>query len=85
MKKKELLNIVKKRIVKDYPEFEKIEPIQETISTAISKLSKKLGITGKKKKENVYAFIYIRNRPFRSILRITINANGKIIKISHSK
>ncbi|MCK4523796.1 hypothetical protein KAU15_02620 [candidate division WOR-3 bacterium] len=85
MKKKELLNIVQKRITRDYPEFEKIKPIQETISTAISKLSKKLGITGKKRKENVYAFVYIKNRPIRSILRITIDANGKIIKISHSK
>ena len=85
MKKKELLSIVQKQVIKDYPEFENIKPIQEDVSTAISRLSKELDITVKKKKENVYAFIYIRNRPFRSILRITINANGKIIKISHSK
>lgn len=85
MKKKELLNIVQRRMIKDYPEFENIKPIQETVSTAISKLSKKLGITGKRKKENVYAFIYIKNRPIRSILRIVIDKSGKIIKISHSK
>ncbi len=85
MKKKELLNIIQNKVIKDYPEFRKIKPIQETVSTAISKLSKKLDIIGKKKMESVYAFIYIKNKPIRSILRIVIDENGKIIKISHSK
>ncbi len=85
MKRKELLSIVQNRIIKDYSEFKKIKPTHETISTAVSKLSKKLNIVSKRKIGNIHAFIYVKNKPFRSILRITIDENGKIIKISHSK
>ncbi|MFO8061854.1 MAG: hypothetical protein R6U31_02890 [bacterium] len=86
MKQNELTRLCEERIRAEFPEFSDIEPRIETIDTDVKKYSKQLGrqFTGGDKK--MYGYVYEKHiNDFKKILRIVIDENGNIIKITHSK
>ncbi|MDY6788168.1 MAG: hypothetical protein SVK54_08610 [candidate division WOR-3 bacterium] len=86
MKENELKKLCGEKVRSDFPEFIDIEPTIETIDTDVKKYSKQLGrqFTGGEKK--IYGYVYEKHvNNFKKILRIVIDENGNIIKITHSK
>ena len=86
MKVNELKKLCEAKIKSDFPEFSDIEPRIETIDTDVKKYSKRLGRKFTEGKKKIYGYVYEKHvHDFKKILRIVIDENGNIIKITHSK
>lgn len=86
MKENELKQLCDEKVRSDFPEFSDIEPKTETIDTDVKKYSKHLGSEFTADGKNIYGFVYEKHiNDFKKILRIVIDENGNIIKITHSK
>lgn len=86
MEQNELTKLCKEKIRSDFPRFSDIEPRIESIDTDVKKYSKQLGRQFPAHDKRIYGYVYEKSiNGFKSILRIVIDENGNIIKITHSK
>jgi len=83
---KQIDKIIEKLINNKFIEFKDIKPKIKKESKAVKYYSKILNTKIIPKKEDVFSYTYIKKyKDFNKILRITIDSNGKIIKISYNK
>lgn len=86
MNKKELKNLVDKIVKEKYEEYSEIKPTIKEIKTETEILQKKLKMKVKPVEEKLYSFVYLLDKkPFKKILKITVDENGNIKKIVESK
>ncbi|MDI6701281.1 MAG: hypothetical protein QME48_08675 [bacterium] len=86
MNKKELKNLVDKIVKEKYEEYSEIKPSIKEIKTETATLQKKLKIKIKPIERKLYSFVYLLDKkPFKKILKITVDENGNIKKIVESK
>lgn len=86
MNKKELKNIVDKYVEENYREFFEMKPKIKEIDTEIETFQKKLKIKAKPIKRKLYSFVYVKNeKPFKKILKLTVDESGNIIKVVESR
>lgn len=73
-------------VKKNAKEFYNLVPSVKNISTDTKEYSKKLDLEFEKEKRKIVSFTYIlETPPFKKILILTIDSDGKIIKVSKSK
>ncbi|MEO0234614.1 MAG: hypothetical protein ABIN11_05955 [candidate division WOR-3 bacterium] len=86
MNKKELKNIVNEYVEKNYKEFFELKPKIKEIDTDIESFQKRLKIKAKPVKQKLYSFVYVKDeKPFKKILKLTVDENGSIIKVVASR
>lgn len=69
-----------------HPDFAGIEPAVSPVSVKTAQYRKALGMKAAEDSERkVYSFTFIRKGLIKSVLRITADTNGNIIKINTSK
>lgn len=86
MNKKELKKIVDKYIEKNFKEFFELKPKVKEVDTGIETFQKKLKIKTKPVKQKLFSFVYVKDeKPFKKVLKITVDETGEIIKVVQSK
>ncbi|MEO0238046.1 MAG: hypothetical protein ABIN35_07430 [candidate division WOR-3 bacterium] len=86
MNKKELKNVVNKYVEENYKDFIELKPKVKEIDTEIETFQKRLKIKAKPVKQKLYSFVYVKDeKPFKKILKLTVDENGTIIKVVASR
>jgi hypothetical protein len=86
MNKKELKSVVDKYVEKNYKEFFELKPKVKEIDTEIETFQKKLKIKAIPVKRKLYSFVYVKDeKPFKKVLKLTVDENGNILKVVESR
>lgn len=86
MDKKILKDTVEKYVKENFSEFSGINPTLKEIKTDSRIFEKRLKIKIKPLERKIFSFVYVKDgKGFKKVLKITVDEEGKILKIAHNR
>ncbi|GEM_PF-2674860 len=86
MDKKVLKDSVEKYVKENFSEFYGIDPTLKEIKTDSRIFEKKLKIKIQPLEKKIFSFVYVKDiNGFKKVLKITVDGEGKILKIVHNR
>lgn len=86
MNKKQIKDAVLGYISSEHPDYAGIEPFVSAVSVKAKDYRKALGMkTSVKPERKIYSFTFVKDGRIKSVLRVTADSTGLIIKVNTSK